>query len=310
MGNTRAKIADKDGDNLVLIDPNDPDQDELMNIAHYYPFRMKWETPQMDENGNLLESSGVKDRYTYNGKEFQDDLGINWHYYGFRMYDPAIARFTSVDPIAEEFAHLSTFNYADNSPIANIDLHGLQALYAADGTLIGYSVQEGQGPTQIAEDLKENYGCQLSCEVDWTQIVYDNGSEFQNVFDGDGNVTDKFNEDFKSGNINPGDQLVITGGIDQTQLKEQKDLLREFEVTENVTLDIIKGKKEGISGIREDKMDPDDRIQGANHFVDHAKEMGPVKQLKKKVRNLEKKLHDLNYKQDSMKSEIKKTKGQ
>ncbi|MEM9547715.1 MAG: hypothetical protein AAGA77_17165 [Bacteroidota bacterium] len=43
------------------------------------------------------------------------------------MYDPAIARFTSVDPIAEEFAQLSTFNYVDNSPNSNIDLHGLRA---------------------------------------------------------------------------------------------------------------------------------------------------------------------------------------
>ena len=81
------------------------------------------------EDGNLFwvdEEGGVKNKYTYNGKEFLDDLGINLHYYGYRMYDPAIARFTSVDPIAEDFAFVSGFNYAENEPIANIDLHGLQ----------------------------------------------------------------------------------------------------------------------------------------------------------------------------------------
>jgi len=88
---------------------------------------MKWDTPKFDSNGNSHEESGVETSYTYNGKELEDNLGINWHYYGFRMYDPAIARFTGVDPIAEDFAHLSVFNYADNNPIRNIDLHGLQS---------------------------------------------------------------------------------------------------------------------------------------------------------------------------------------
>ena len=35
-----------------------------------------------------------------------------------------------MDPISEQFAHVSTYNYAENSPIANIDLHGLQSTRA------------------------------------------------------------------------------------------------------------------------------------------------------------------------------------
>ena len=42
------------------------------------------------------------------------------------MYDPQIGRFTGVDPISDQFPHVSTYNYAENEPIANIDLHGLQ----------------------------------------------------------------------------------------------------------------------------------------------------------------------------------------
>ncbi len=67
--------------------------------------------------------------YLYNGKELDTDFGLDWYHYGFRMYDPAIARFTGVDPISDQFPHLSTFNYADNTPINAIDLHGLQAVY-------------------------------------------------------------------------------------------------------------------------------------------------------------------------------------
>jgi hypothetical protein len=46
--------------------------------------------------------------------------------YGARWYDPAIGRFIGVDPIADQFPWVSTYNYAENEPIANIDLHGLQ----------------------------------------------------------------------------------------------------------------------------------------------------------------------------------------
>ncbi|HFA50553.1 MAG TPA: hypothetical protein ENJ95_16220 [Bacteroidetes bacterium] len=63
----------------------------------------------------------------YNSKELDKDLGLNWYHYGARYYDPAVGRFTGVDPISDSFAELSVYNYASNSPISNIDLHGLQS---------------------------------------------------------------------------------------------------------------------------------------------------------------------------------------
>jgi RHS repeat-associated protein len=72
-------------------------------------------------------------RYQYNGKELNEDLGVNWYAYGFRYYDAALARFTGVDPLAEQMPELSVYNYASNSPIGNIDLHGLQA-FSIHGT--------------------------------------------------------------------------------------------------------------------------------------------------------------------------------
>ena len=47
--------------------------------------------------------------------------------YGFRYYSSDIGRFTGVDPIADQYAHVSVYNYAENKPIAFIDLWGLQA---------------------------------------------------------------------------------------------------------------------------------------------------------------------------------------
>lgn len=64
--------------------------------------------------------------YQYNGKEMNDDLELEWLDYGARWYDPAIGRFTGVDPISDQFPHVSTYNYAENEPIGGIDLWGLQ----------------------------------------------------------------------------------------------------------------------------------------------------------------------------------------
>lgn len=151
LGNTRVRISDKDQNNKVHYNVNDPANDEVMSSHHYYPFGMEWDMPSFDINGNSLASAGKDTEYTYNGKEFQDDLGIDLHYYGFRVYDPAIGRFTSVDPIAERFAFVSGFNYAENEPVGHIDLHGLQKAK--------YYLQEGlrqfmQGWTNVVDNVK------------------------------------------------------------------------------------------------------------------------------------------------------------
>ena len=57
------------------------------------------------------------------------NFDVSWYDYGARFYDAALGRFTGVDPISDKFPHVSTYNYAENSPVACIDLWGLQAVY-------------------------------------------------------------------------------------------------------------------------------------------------------------------------------------
>ena len=115
MGNQRVLFSDTNGDGS--IDANT----EVLQTTAYYPFGMKME-------GNFTQNTGRENNYLFNGKELDTDFGLNWYHYGFRMYDPAIGRFTGVDPISDKFPWVSTYNYAENEPIANIDLHGLQKL--------------------------------------------------------------------------------------------------------------------------------------------------------------------------------------
>ncbi|MDV7396757.1 RHS repeat-associated core domain-containing protein, partial [Arthrospira platensis SPKY1] len=71
-------------------------------------------------------------KYLYNGKELNDEEGVGLYDYGARWYDAAYGRFVGVDPIAEEFPWVNGFNYAENEPVANVDLHGLQKVRAAN----------------------------------------------------------------------------------------------------------------------------------------------------------------------------------
>jgi RHS repeat-associated protein len=68
-------------------------------------------------------------RYGFNGKE-KDSEGMgggNQTYdYGFRIYNPALAKFLSVDPLCQAYPWNSTYAFAENEPISNIDLDGLE----------------------------------------------------------------------------------------------------------------------------------------------------------------------------------------
>jgi hypothetical protein len=46
--------------------------------------------------------------------------------YGFRIYNPALGRFLSVDPLTKEYPYYTPYQFAGNMPINCIDLDGLE----------------------------------------------------------------------------------------------------------------------------------------------------------------------------------------
>jgi RHS repeat-associated protein len=118
-----------------------PDKKKRVN---YYPFGLKHKG-----YNNIISSNGnsTAQKYRYNGKEFNDELGLNLYDYGARMYDPSLGRWFVSDKLADDVMQVdkSPYAYSWNSPISLNDPDGNcpWCLGAVLGAATEYLVQAG-----------------------------------------------------------------------------------------------------------------------------------------------------------------------
>ena len=117
LGNVVVLFQDKD-ENGIVVDAPGRSYSEVLQRNLYYPFGLMI-------NGTAPVEPDVANRYRYNGKEFSEDLGL--YDYGARWYDPAIGRWTRVDPLASQFLAWSPYNYVYNNPVRLVDPDGRSA---------------------------------------------------------------------------------------------------------------------------------------------------------------------------------------
>ena len=86
-------------------------------FTHYYPFGIEYIYCD--------EIPGVPGKEKYNGKELQASFGLNLYDYGWRGYDVATGRFTTMDPLCEKYYSISPYAYGLNNPVLYIDYAGL-----------------------------------------------------------------------------------------------------------------------------------------------------------------------------------------
>lgn len=81
--------------------------------------------------GRKYAQPNSKYRYGFNGKENDNEVKGegNQQDYGFRIYDPRLGKFLSVDPLTDEYPELTPYQFAGNTPIQATDLDGLEPAY-------------------------------------------------------------------------------------------------------------------------------------------------------------------------------------
>lgn len=111
LGNVRLSYSDLDLNGA--IDP----WTEIIEEKNYYPFGMR-------HKGYNNMVNGTHHPYMFGGKEYQEELDLDWYDISARNYDPALGRWMNIDPLAQKMPAHSPYNYAFNNPINFIDEDG------------------------------------------------------------------------------------------------------------------------------------------------------------------------------------------
>lgn len=147
-------LTDHLGNNRVTLDQTNG----FVGEDDYYPFGL-----------NVHRQQNAGNKYLYNMKEIQDELNGQYDY-GARFYDPVIARWTSVDPLAEKSRRWSPYNYGLNNPIRNIDPDGMMPSaqnHTGDSYIEG---PEGESVEQWANRMQEEFQKQSDAfKPSWSQ---------------------------------------------------------------------------------------------------------------------------------------------
>lgn len=115
LGNVRLSYGDNDNNGTV-------NSAEIIEENNYYPFGLKhkgYNYATVYGKGNAQA-----EKYKYNGKELQDELGLNLYDLGARNYDATLGKFMNIDPKAEQYSFQSTYAFANNNPILFVDING------------------------------------------------------------------------------------------------------------------------------------------------------------------------------------------
>lgn len=128
LGNTRV-VANAAG----LVEQN----------YHYYP------DGQSIDDWTQIEFDNP---YKWSGKEWDEGLGA--YDFGARLFAPADSRWTTPDPLAEKYYHISTYAYCAGDPVNLVDPDGMQWYsYTDENGYTKYEYREGE----MSDEEKDKY---------------------------------------------------------------------------------------------------------------------------------------------------------
>ena len=96
----------------------------ILQQNNYYPSGLPIEYLTRQYPYQPFSANSLRNNYQYNYKEWNDDLGLFLNDYGARWYNPQLNQWHQIDPLAENYYALSSYNYVANNPIKYIDPDG------------------------------------------------------------------------------------------------------------------------------------------------------------------------------------------
>ena len=225
---------------------------EVISANDYYPFGMMMPGRKFSADGSY--------RYGFNGKEQdQETTGTTTYDYGFRIYNPALGKFLSVDPLTHKFAWQSSYVAFNNNPIFLTDPDGRAAAPPStdvtknqDGS---YTVVNAKNDCDNNVYVVDNEGKRTGEVIATTlqpfDFMYtdDNTGEFkfQCDFGGLGKITFRLDQLKVSGTIHPNEHtkemrknLDLNGLLDWVTKTFRKEVERQSPATSYGQLEILR----------------------------------------------------------------------
>ena len=145
---------------------------KAVQVNHYYPYGMAFAGGRMSgnaeahpvtgEGGNVIDGDleigggtggmelarpGASQPYRFLGNELYTSNSLGLYDFSARMYDPALGRFLSVDPMAETCLNMTPFAYCGNNPIIRVDPEG-EIWHIVGGAVVGAVLEGGSALIQ------------------------------------------------------------------------------------------------------------------------------------------------------------------
>ncbi|MEM1338968.1 MAG: DUF6443 domain-containing protein [Bacteroidota bacterium] len=139
VGNVRLSYTDNNG-TLEIIEEN-----------NYYPFGLKHKG--YNEVISPLGNSAAN-KWKYNSSELENALGLNMYEMEMRHYDPAIGRWSTLDPITHH--SLSPYNGYENNPIFWADPNGANVIVKDGGDHITFTGADAVDAFNILTDCDDD----------------------------------------------------------------------------------------------------------------------------------------------------------